>query len=254
MSETTTEGTTEVKELPPLKFPDALAEAAYNQIIVETGNHNKLIGQINAVKGDPVQLMDSLRETSKVKAAVAARKQVEDAKLALAEAEEALDSAVKPEFDEARSDAEGKVSSLEEEAKEKNGLVRAAVTYFKKSHAKFFDENKVGERLPKLDRLKGQGGTRSGTGGRRIRGFDIVTVIKGETKQYENMSEVAKDLNVETADLQAGFFAKAGDGPLKDAADKIEWTITVGDGTPEAYDVAFTATRKADDSTEDAAA
>lgn len=75
---------------------------------------------------------------------------------------------------------------------------------------------------PKVEPRKGRGGSGGGGGGgRRIRGFDVyidgvlaaTTNAKGETKS--TFSAAAKELGVQTTDLQRAFFENAGSTDLK---------------------------------------
>jgi hypothetical protein len=240
---------------PEITYPDPLSEGAFKQIIGFTTEHNTKIGQINAVKGDPTALMKSLRENSTTDSVIAARTKRDEIAESLAQAEEELDLAVKPEYDAALKDVEGKVKELEEEAKTLEGKIRAATTYIKKSYVDFF--NKFGGRLPKLDRVKGAGGTRSGSGGKRIRGYSVVMTrtVDGEEKveQFENFSALAKELSVATADLQEGFFTAAGNpAQLKNAPDVVEWDMGIGaPDSPDSFSIHLKAERDGSEAEED---
>ena len=74
---------------------------------------------------------------------------------------------------------------------------------------------------------------------KRIRGYDFVVTSgsgkNAEVKQHENLSSLAKDLDVPTATLQADFFKAAGTEVLKEAPAEVKWSAQVKteDGTKQ---------------------
>ena len=221
----------QVEETTPREpnFPDQVSKITFDQIVGLTEQHNSLVGQLNAIKGDPLTLMESLRESSKDERVVEIRERLEKVRLQEQQLLDAMDKAIKPEYDKVRANAEARSTEIEAEVKTVAEKVRAATNYYKKMY------EDLAEFLPKVERAKGAGRVGgSATGGRRIRGFGFtVTDPKADpqTAEYENVAQVAKALNVETETLQNGFFSAAGNPESsKDAPAKVEWTVTAGEG------------------------
>jgi hypothetical protein len=231
-----------------LKFPNPIAEGAYNQLVELINDHNSKVGTLNAVKGDPQTLKETLRETSQAPEAVKARELVNKLRDQLFEAEERLDKAIKPEVDRVRADGEKEAETIEASIKELAGTIKAGVNFFTKTAGE-----ELAAHLPKLAKAKGVSAGGGATGGRRIRGYDFtVTDPKGKTTGpvgYENLAQVAKDLVVETKTLQDGFFQAAGNPELlKDAPDTVNWKVQVGEGD-KAREVSLKAVRSEEKST-----
>ena len=207
-------------------FPDEVSKITFKQIEGLTAQHNNLVGRLNAIKGDPLTLMENLRETSSDPKVVEIREQLEKVRLQEQRLITAMDDALKPEYEATRKDSEAKVTEIEAEVKTVAEKVRAATNYYKKMY------EELAEFLPKVERAKGAsrvGG--SATGGRRIRGFSFTVTDKGQDTEHANVAQVAKALNVETDTLQNGFFSAAGNPESsKDAPNTVEWSVTVGEG------------------------
>lgn len=218
------------EQTPEVTFPDPLSKAAFQQIVDLTNSRNEKVGQINAVKGDPHSLLENLRETSDNKQAVTLRDKRNNLRDQLTEVEIELDKILKPEVDKMRANAEASVSEIEAAAKDLDGKIKAATNYFKKMYG-----DDLASHLPKLERAKTSlgGGSSSGSS-RRIRGFEFtVTDPKsndGKPTGYENVAQIAKAVNAETETLQEGFFKTANVQASKDAPNRVEWTVEVGEG------------------------
>lgn len=217
-----TQATAETNELPPQVFQDPMHEMQFqtlNQMIV---TRNDLVGRFNAATGDRVTLTEQIRENSTDPEIVAAREAYSEAYLAL----EAL---VKPVVDKIIADSQGATDELETSIKDLDAKLKPGLTYFKKMYgeqaAKYFTEQ---------HRIKGAQ-IRSGASTRRIRGFNVIVTIDGESKEFDNAAGAAKHIgDVETSDLQNAFFTKAGVEASKDAPDSVELVVNFkevdGDG------------------------
>lgn len=204
------------------KFSGPEAEVSFNMIKNLIVERNNKVGRINAVKGDRQTLMEQLRETSDSPSAVEARARRDQAQEALDEAILDLDAAVRPEVEAVIADSEGAAKNLEEEVKELDGKIKPATSFFKK----MFGED-LAKYLPGLERLKGFSTRGSGSGGRRIRGYNATVTIDGKSTSFDNVASVAKYLDLETVDLQKAFFDAAGNPEaLKDAPDVVEFSVT----------------------------
>jgi hypothetical protein len=210
------EKTTETPEVKELKFPDEMAEMAFNALKAFVEKYNSLVGKANAAHGDRVTLTEEITENSTNPKIVAARKKRDEAELE-------LHALVTPEVEKVIADAAGSVKEIEEEVSELNGKIKAGQTYL----GKMYDNFDFKDHLPSLARIKGMtvraGG---GTGGRRIRGYRVTTTVDTEVTEHENIASAAKYLDVETTSLQEAFFKAAGDPKaLKDAPDEVNFEV-----------------------------
>lgn len=214
MSDTAT--TTEAPA--PVKFQDAMHEAAFTQLHDLIVTRNDLVGRANAANGDRVTLVEQITENSTDKAIVAARKQRDDAIME-------LHKLVQPQVEKVMADAQGSIEEVETELKKIDNILKPGVTYLRRLYGE-----EAAEALPSQARVKGvrinSGGS---SGGRRIRGFNVIVTYAGETEEFENFASAAKFLgDVDTATLQAGFFEAAGNpAASKDAPDVVEFALTL---------------------------
>lgn len=195
-------------------FPDEMSELAFNQVSALVADRNAKVGKANAAHGDRVTLTDQITENSTDKEIVKWRKQRDEAELK-------LHDLVKAEVDRVIADAEGSVKELEEEIGALDEKIKPAITYIKKMYGEA-----LAKHLPSLERVKGMS-VRTGGGGRRIRGYRVVTEIDGEVTEHENVAAAAKYLDVDTKELQEAFFTAAGNpAKLKDAPDEVTFEVT----------------------------
>lgn len=183
-----------------LKSLSGFEKTAFDSVTSDTNEYNALFGQIESVSGDPQALLENLRETSKTPAVVASRKKIAELTEALFAEEQKRDAVLKTEVDKIREDAAGKVEELTNEMEAIDERASAGRNYLKKLRPD------VVHLLPTKAHAKRAGGGK-GSGGRRIRGYNVV--VNG--KQYANVSEAAKDLSVDAKVLQTPFFDKVGD-------------------------------------------
>ncbi len=198
-------------------FSDELAEVAFNSIKELIVARNALVGQANAAHGDRVTLTEQITENSTDAKIVAARKQRDDAIMALHEL-------VTPQVEKTIADAAGSVGAIEEEVKAHDEKIKPGVTYLKKMYGE--SPTSPATFLPSLERVKGMTVRAGGGGGRRIRGFNVITTVDGESQEHENFASAAKWLEKETTDLQEAFFEAAGQPKqVKDAPDEVEFEV-----------------------------
>ncbi len=201
-------------EKAPLKFANEMHEMQFKSLSEMIVKRNSLVGKSNAANGDRQTLTEQIRENSTDPEIVEVRE-------ALSELVLKLDALVKPQVDEVIANASGSVEGIDEEIKEIDGVLKPGLTYFKKLYT-----DGSADHFPAQERIKGTSVRSSGgTGGRRIRGFNVVCTIDGESEEFENFASAAKYLAVDTQDLQKEFFAKAGTDVLKDVPDEVKLTI-----------------------------
>ena len=205
----------------PPSFPDPMSKMAYEQIVGLTTERNSLVGQINAVKGDPAQLRDHYKENPPTAELKKLRDEWQSLLDKAFEVERKLEAGVAPKVEEDRANAEAKVADTEKKVEDLDTQIRAATTYFKKLYEPLV------EFLPKLERKSGGSRAGSATGSKRIRGYTWDVTVDGDTTGYDNLSGVAKELGVETATLQTDFFKAAGTEVLADAPVQVIWTAEV---------------------------
>lgn len=225
-------------------FPDEMSKLAFDQVNALVADRNAKVGKANAAHGDRVTLTEQITENSTDPKIVKLRKQRDEAELA-------LHDLVKAEVDKVIADAEGSVKELEEEIGSLDEKIKPAITYIKKMYGEA-----LAKHLTPLERIKGMSVRAGGGGGRRIRGYRVVTVIDDETTEHENVAAAAKYLDVDTKELQEAFFTAAGNpAKLKDAPDEVTFEVTfteVYEDSDEKVEktAQVTATRESSDSAE----
>jgi len=175
-------------------------------------SRNDLVGRANAANGDRVTLEEQVRNNSTKPEIVALREQISELILE-------LDKHVKPIVDEAITSASGDVNEIEEKIKETDKTLKAGLAYYKNVYG-----DEAASFFSKQERLKGTQ-LRSGSGGRRIRGFDLTVTIDGEDRTFENFSTAAKHIGVDTTELQRAFFEKAGTEDAAKLPDSVKFVI-----------------------------
>jgi hypothetical protein len=235
---TTQTAVTEDGQVLTLNYVDEVHELMHKQLAGLIGQRNSLVAQANAASGDRQSLADSITETSDDAEIVQAREARDEAIMR-------LHSLVTPKVNEIMENAEGSKAETEEKVKELDKKVRTGLTYYKSLYT---NEDFV-KAMPSLVRVKGGAGT-TGSGGRRIRGYEVEAEVDGEVTGFENFATLAKWLNVETTVLQDKFFEAAGNPKaLKDAPDTVSFSLSFTDvdedGNESENEAAVTATRTA---------
>lgn len=200
-------------EKAPLKFKDDFQKMQFELLSKQISERNGLVGKANAAHGDRQTLTEQIRESDTDPAIVEAREQMSKWILK-------LDELVKPKVDAIIADAAGSVTEIEEQIKGIDAVLKPGLNYYKK----LYDDDSASH-FPAQDRLKGTAVRSSGAGGRRIRGFNVEVTVDGESRDFDNFTQAAKHLNVDTIDLQKAFFSQAGSEDLKAVADKVSFTI-----------------------------
>lgn len=191
---------------------------------------NALVAQVNAATGNKESLADSFRESD----------EFADLRNQIAELEDRLDALVDEKVKAALANASEVGEDVTEKIKELDAALTPGLTYFKKIYGdEAFDE------LPKRDRLKGTRSGGGGGGGKRIRGFNWIVTINGESSEYENAASTAKALAIETKQLQEALFAKAGVEQVKDLPNEVILTMSYEDVAEDGTKTPVTATIKA---------
>lgn len=209
---------------------NALKQMQFDAMAEMINNRNKLVAEVNAATGDRDSLTESIKN----------RDEFEDLRNQIAALEEQLEAQVKVLVDEALANKTDNTDELTAEIKKIDEALTPGLTYFKKLYG-----DEAAEELPKRDRVKGTRSGGSGSGGKRIRGFNWVITINGESTEYENAATAAKALALDTKQLQEAFFAKAGVEQIKDAPNEVVLTLNWEDVAEDGTKTPVTATVKA---------
>lgn len=213
---TVAEPTTEDTTAPEPTFADGFQKMAYEQLEELIAERNSLVGTVNAANGDKSALREQIMEESTDDDIVAARE-------ARDEAIERLEALVKPLIDAIVNESSSGLADTEEKVKELEQKIKPGISYYKKMYG-----DDASEFLTPLTRVRSARIGNTGTGGRRIRGFNLTVTLNGEVTDYESFSAAAKALDTETSVLQDAFLEAAGNPKqIKDAPDKVSFTLTV---------------------------
>lgn len=208
---------------------NALMQMQFDAMTEMINKRNALVAKVNAATGSKEALADSIRNLP----------EFEDLRNQIAELEDQLDAAVDVKVKEALDSATEVGSEVTDEIKEIDAALTPGLTYFKKIYG---DEE--ADKLPKRDRLKGTR-TGGGSGGKRIRGFNWVITVNGESTEYENAASAAKALDVPTKTLQEQLFAKAGVEQVKDLPNEVTLSMSWSDVAEDGTETPVTATIRA---------
>lgn len=233
---TTTTEVSESGEVLSLTYVDEVHELMHKQLVGLIGQRNTLVAQSNAAQGDRQSLVESIRENDTDPEIVAAR-------AARDEATQRLHELVTPKVNAMMESAKEGSAETEEKVKDLDKKVRTGLTYYKSLYP---NEDFI-KAMPSLVRVKGGAGT-AGSGGRRIRGYEVEALVDGEVTGFDNFASLAKWLNVETSVLQDKFFEAAGNPKaLKDAPDTVKFSLSFTDvdedGNESENDAEITASR-----------
>jgi hypothetical protein len=211
-----------------VKFANKMQEMQFNGLAEFIKQHNDLVAKINAATGDRDYLFES----------IANEPEFAELTAKIAELQEQLETAVNERVEGALANATGDIAGLQDEVKELKSTISSGTTYYKKLY-----KDESAEKLPKVDRVKG---TRVGTsGGRRVRGYNVIVTVGSQVDEYDNFASAAKALGVETTALQEQFFAKAGVEKLKDAPEEVSFGMSWTDTDENGAETNVTATVKA---------
>lgn len=194
------------------EFANEMQKMQYNSLVEFINKRNDLVSKINAATGDREALVESVANSSD--------ESIAHLRNSIADLQERFDALVAEAVDALLAESTDNAEGLQNEVKEIDETVKPGLSFYKK----LYGDDAAAE-LPKLDRLKGAR-SGSGSGQKRIRGYDVDVFVDGETTSFENFSQAAKAVGVDTAALQEGFFAKAGVEKLKDAPDEVEFSVS----------------------------
>lgn len=199
-----------------LIFQDEFHRLTHEKLVESIAELNALVARSNAANGDRAELRETITETSTDPDIIAAR-EARDAAL------DALYELVTPLVEKTVNDGAENQQQVEAKIKEMDQTVTPGISFYKKLYGE-----KSAEHLPKKKRLTGARLLNSATGGRRIRGFNVVVTVNGEVSEYDAFSKAAKAMDVETSVLQDLFFDAAGKPEkVKDAPDKVRFSATI---------------------------
>lgn len=195
------------------EFTSPMQKMQYEALVEFIEKRNALVAKVNASTGDRKSLAENLKHSEEFASIV---NEIERLTTQLNEAVEA-------KVEAALANASEDTTETQEQIKDIDGTLRSGLSYYKKLYGE-----EAAEALPKQERIKttrtGGGGS---TGGKRIRGYNVIVTIGNEVTEFENFSAAAKFLDVvDTAALQEQFFAKAGVEKLKDAPDEVVFSLS----------------------------
>jgi hypothetical protein len=221
------------------EFKDEMQAMSFRTLSGLIEERNSLVGTISAASGDRLDLVEQLTEESNEPDIVAARE-------ARDEAIAALDALIRPKVEDIIANASEKIDEATAKVKELDSTIKPGVSYYKK----MYGEDSA-DAFPDLKRSRSVRIGSSGTGGRRIRGFNFVVTANGDVTEFDNASAAAKHLGVEVPTFQDAFFTAAGVEKSNDADDRVVFNVTFTDVDEEgeATDIVadVTAERKAED-------
>lgn len=195
----------------PMEFASPLEKTYYDALAGSITEYNGKVAEVNAGLGNREELADSIRDSD----------EFADVRNQIATLQEQLDAAVNERVEAKLANATDNTEALMAEVKELKSTITAGLTYYKK----MFPETSA--EFPKVERVKGARVGGSGSGGKRVRGYNlIVTYANGESEEYENFASAAKALGMDTSTLQEQFFNKAQVEKIKDAPDTVEWGLS----------------------------
>lgn len=195
------------------------------------GKRNSLVEKINAATGNREALKESVENSDD--------EDIASLRVKIAELQDQFDAIVSERMEKVLADSTDNAEGLKTEVVELDKVVKAGVNFYKQLYGK----DAVEADLPKVVRLRGA--SAGGTGGRRIRGYNVVVTIGDTTEEFENFASAAKYLGADTSDLQEQFFAKAGVEKIKDAPDEVKFGVSWKDTDEEGNETEHTATVKA---------
>ncbi len=205
---------------------DAFGQGAvikFNQLAAQ---HNATLAKIEAIGGDPQDLLESLRESSTDPNVVKLNEALSELYGKVNELEEARDGILKVEVERVRADSAEELAKLDKELDDNAPALAAAKNYVQK----VYKEAYKAELLTDVKRRKTAGGS-SQTGVRRIRNRSwTVTNPDGTSTPFEHASTAAAHLETETRALQDAFFQAAGGEDSKKWSDEVTFNFTTGEG------------------------
>jgi len=221
--------------VPTHKPLDEFGKMALGRLIDTVNQYNGLAAQLKAATGDPLALLDNLRETYRDDANVA---KISDAIDEIDTKREALwakrDEILAPIVEAKIAEAKGGLGDSEAVSKELLKTVNASRKYI----TDLFGEGALADVPKALSTRVASGGT-DGRSGTRIRGFNVfvdgkhvtqTTKKDGKDVVSSNLAVAAKHLNVDTSDMRELFQAAAKTTDPKAYPALVEFTISTGEG------------------------
>lgn len=195
------------------EFTSPMQKMQHEALVEYIEKRNALVAKVNASTGDRKSLAENIKNSEEF---ASIRHEIE-------RLTKSLDEAVEAKVEAALSNASEDTTEAQEQIKEIDGIVRSGLSYYKKLYG-----DEAADALPKQERIKTQrAGGGGSTGGKRIRGYNVIVTIGNEVTEFENFASAAKFLDVvDTAALQEQFFAKAGVEKLKDAPDEVVFSLS----------------------------
>lgn len=222
------EASAEVKTSAPAVTLDEFGNMAKARLKDSIEQHNTLASRVKAATGDPLALLDNLRETyteGEVGKYTAAIEEIDNKREALFVKRDAL---LTPIVEKMVEEAKAGVGDAEQQAADLLKTIKAGQKYL----SDLYGEAAI-EDLPKVVGKRAASTGSGGTGQRRVRGFDVyidgslATAADAQGNKKSNLAAAAKALGVDTESLRDSFFAAAGSEDSKAWPAIVEFDVTV---------------------------
>jgi len=208
---------------------DEFGKMALDRYVDSVNTYNGLVAKIKAASGSPEDVLNAVKVDGSIPEIEKVNVAIEKHKAALLKLEAELDVIAKPIADARLADGSKDVEAETAEADVLHKTIRSARNYLTDSYG-----DAVLEGTPDIARRTNRSTT--GTGGKRIRGFDVyvdgalATMRDAKNVERSNFAAAAKVAGVATVDLQKAFYVAAGSEEKKDWPDRVEYSVTDKEG------------------------
>lgn len=208
---------------------DTFGEMALERYIASVTEYNGLVAQIKAASGSFDDVLDAVKQDGSIEAIEKINVAIEKHKAALLKLENELDATARPIAEERVAGGAKDVEAETANADALHKTIKSARNYLVDSYGEA-----VLDGTPDIARRTNRAS--GGTGGKRIRGFDVyvdgelATMRDAKGVERSNFAAAAKAAGVVTVDLQKQFYVAAG-GEDKDSwPNRVEFSVTDKEG------------------------
>ena len=229
-----TDTVTDAPKIIPVPL-DEFGQMAHDKLAGSIVQYNDLSRLVKAAEGDPLSLLEELRKSSDNADVVKINAKLEELTMQLFKLETARDEILKPLVEQYAADAKASLGDKPEKLAKLGKTIKTARAYLADTYcAEVLDD------LPALEGKRSGGSSGSGTGARRIRGFDfsvdgtVATIRDAKGNESSNAAAAAKAIGVTTDDIRTAFWQAAGTDDSSKYPPVVTFTVTVSatDTTP----------------------
>lgn len=208
---------------------DEFGKMALERYTGSVSTYNGLVAKIKAASGSPEDVLAAVKADGSIPEVEKVNVAIEKHKAALLKLETELDVIAKPIADARLADGSKDVEAETAEADVLHKTIRSARNYLVDSYGEA-----VLEGTPDIARRTNR--STGGTGGKRIRGFDVyvdetlATMRDAKNVERSNFAAAAKAAGVPTVDLQKAFYVAAGSEDKDAWPNRVEYTVTDKEG------------------------